>query len=109
MPCPAGVEEIGGRENAIRALGKSGRPLLYPRLAHGATCTLSFPGRSVTVASPGARRQKMARTKMGVVGCGGRMGRMLVAEIVASEGCALAGGCAKPGDRKSTRLNSSHM
>ena len=39
----------------------------------------------------------MAGTKMGVVGCGGRMGRMLVAEIVASEGCALAGGCAKPG------------
>ena len=39
----------------------------------------------------------MAGTKMGVVGCGGRMGRMLVAEIVASEGCALAGGCAKAG------------
>ena len=39
----------------------------------------------------------MAGTKMGVVGCGGRMGRMLVAEIVANEGCALAGGCAKPG------------
>src|ERR1700740_1062488 len=39
----------------------------------------------------------MAGTKMGVVGCGGRMGRMLVAEIVASDGCALAGGCAKPG------------
>ena len=39
----------------------------------------------------------MARTKIGVVGCGGRMGRMLVAEIAASEGCALAGGCAKPG------------
>src|SRR6516164_11567967 len=43
------------------------------------------------------RRRRMAGTKMGVVGCGGRMGRMLVAEIVASEGCALAGGCAKPG------------
>ena len=39
----------------------------------------------------------MAGTKMGVVGCGGRMGRMLVAEIAASEGCALAGGCAKAG------------
>ena len=39
----------------------------------------------------------MAGTKMGVVGCGGRMGRMLVAEIAASEGCKLAGGCAKAG------------
>src|SRR5215813_299446 len=39
----------------------------------------------------------MAGTKIGVVGCGGRMGRMLLAEIVASEGCALAGGCARPG------------
>jgi 4-hydroxy-tetrahydrodipicolinate reductase len=39
----------------------------------------------------------MAETKIGVVGCGGRMGRMLVAEIAASDGCALAGGCAKPG------------
>jgi 4-hydroxy-tetrahydrodipicolinate reductase len=39
----------------------------------------------------------MAGTRMGVVGCGGRMGRMLLAEIAASEGCALAGGCAKPG------------
>ena len=39
----------------------------------------------------------MAGTRMGVVGCGGRMGRMLVAEIAASEGCALAGGCARPG------------
>ena len=33
----------------------------------------------------------MAKTKMGVVGCGGRMGRMLVAEIAATEGCAVAG------------------
>src|ERR1700730_14087029 len=39
----------------------------------------------------------MAGTRMGIVGCGGRMGRMLVAEVVATEGCALAGGCAKPG------------
>ena len=39
----------------------------------------------------------MAGTKMGVVGCGGRMGRMLVAEIAATEGCAVAGGCARPG------------
>jgi 4-hydroxy-tetrahydrodipicolinate reductase len=39
----------------------------------------------------------MAGTRMGIVGCGGRMGRMLVAEVAATEGCALAGGCAKPG------------
>ncbi|MBV9861987.1 MAG: 4-hydroxy-tetrahydrodipicolinate reductase [Alphaproteobacteria bacterium] len=36
--------------------------------------------------------------RMGVVGCGGRMGRMLVAEIAAAEGCALAGGSAPPGN-----------
>lgn len=34
----------------------------------------------------------MARTRMGIVGCGGRMGRRLVAEIAATEGCAIAGG-----------------
>src|SRR5207244_12225614 len=39
----------------------------------------------------------MAGTKMGVVGCGGRMGRMLIAEIAATEGCAVAGGSAAPG------------
>jgi 4-hydroxy-tetrahydrodipicolinate reductase len=39
----------------------------------------------------------MARTKMGVVGCGGRMGRRLVAEIAATEGCAVAGGSEAPG------------
>ena len=39
----------------------------------------------------------MAGTRMGVVGCGGRMGRMLVAEIAASQGCTLAGGCGRPG------------
>jgi 4-hydroxy-tetrahydrodipicolinate reductase len=39
----------------------------------------------------------MAGTKIGVVGCGGRMGRMLVAEIAGTEGCSVAGGCAKPG------------
>jgi len=39
----------------------------------------------------------MAGTKMGVVGCGGRMGRMLIAEIAASEGCAVAGGSEAPG------------
>jgi len=39
----------------------------------------------------------MAGTRMGVVGCGGRMGRMLIAEIAGSEGCAVAGGSEAPG------------
>src|SRR5690242_17200447 len=38
----------------------------------------------------------MAGLRMGVVGCGGRMGRMLVAAIAAAEGCALAGGTVRP-------------
>src|SRR6185437_5631753 len=42
-------------------------------------------------------RQAMAGTKIGVVGCGGRMGRMLVAEIAATEGCVVAGGAEAPG------------
>ncbi|MBV8737980.1 MAG: 4-hydroxy-tetrahydrodipicolinate reductase [Alphaproteobacteria bacterium] len=39
----------------------------------------------------------MARTKIGVVGCGGRMGRMLVAEIAATKECTIAGGSEAPG------------
>jgi 4-hydroxy-tetrahydrodipicolinate reductase len=39
----------------------------------------------------------MAETRIGVIGCAGRVGRMLVADIVAAEGCALAGGTARPG------------
>ena len=39
----------------------------------------------------------MAKTKIGVVGCGGRMGRMLVAEIAATKGCTIAGGSEAPG------------
>jgi 4-hydroxy-tetrahydrodipicolinate reductase len=39
----------------------------------------------------------MARVKMGVVGCGGRMGRRLIAEIAATPGCAVAGGSEAPG------------
>jgi len=39
----------------------------------------------------------MAGTKMGVVGFGGRMGRMLVAEIAATEECSVAGGSEAPG------------
>jgi 4-hydroxy-tetrahydrodipicolinate reductase len=38
----------------------------------------------------------MAGIRMGVVGCGGRMGRMLVAEIAATEGCTVAGGSEAP-------------
>lgn len=39
----------------------------------------------------------MAQTRIGVIGCAGRMGRMLVADIAASAGCTLAGGAARPG------------
>jgi 4-hydroxy-tetrahydrodipicolinate reductase len=39
----------------------------------------------------------MAETRIGVIGCGGRMGRMLIADIVATEGCGLSGGVARPG------------
>jgi 4-hydroxy-tetrahydrodipicolinate reductase len=39
----------------------------------------------------------MAGTRIGVIGCGGRMGRMLIADIAATEGCDLAGGAVKPG------------
>src|SRR5262249_52374449 len=44
-----------------------------------------------------AGRRAMADIRMGVIGCGGRMGRMLIAAIAAAEGCALAGGTATPG------------
>jgi 4-hydroxy-tetrahydrodipicolinate reductase len=39
----------------------------------------------------------MADIRIGVIGCAGRVGRMLVADIAASAGCALAGGVARPG------------
>ncbi len=35
--------------------------------------------------------------KIGVVGCGGRMGQMLVREIVGTKDCAFAGGSESPG------------
>src|SRR5438874_6880530 len=69
-------------------------PLPPPRPA---TLALSFIGQSVTVPASRSGRKKMAGTKMGVVGCGGRMGRMLVAEIAATEGCSVAGGSEAPG------------
>jgi len=39
----------------------------------------------------------MSGLKVGIVGCAGRMGRMLAAEVAATEGCALAGGIEAPG------------
>jgi 4-hydroxy-tetrahydrodipicolinate reductase len=39
----------------------------------------------------------MAETRVAVIGCAGRMGRMLVHDIVATKGCTLAGGLARPG------------
>ena len=39
----------------------------------------------------------MADIKIGVIGCGGRMGRMLLAEIAAADSCVLSGGTASPG------------
>src|SRR6266849_5130241 len=39
----------------------------------------------------------MADVRIGVIGCAGRVGRMLVADIGATAGCALAGGTARPG------------
>src|SRR5215470_8143057 len=39
----------------------------------------------------------MADTRIGILGCGGRMGRMLIAEVAATEGCVVAGGADAPG------------
>jgi 4-hydroxy-tetrahydrodipicolinate reductase len=39
----------------------------------------------------------MAKTRIGVIGCAGRMGRMLIREIAGTEGCAVAGGTVRPG------------
>lgn len=35
--------------------------------------------------------------KIGIVGCGGRMGRMVVAEVLRADGCDLTGGTEQPG------------
>jgi 4-hydroxy-tetrahydrodipicolinate reductase len=35
--------------------------------------------------------------KIGIVGCAGRMGRLLVAEVLARPDCTLAGGTERPG------------
>ena len=39
----------------------------------------------------------MGDTRIGVIGCAGRVGRMLVADLATTAGCALAGGVARPG------------
>src|SRR5690242_3908478 len=39
----------------------------------------------------------MAEIRIGVVGCGGRMGRLLVAEAHAAEGCRVVAGSEAPG------------
>lgn len=41
--------------------------------------------------------KRMAELGIGISGCGGRMGRMLVAEVAATEGCRLTGGAEAPG------------
>jgi 4-hydroxy-tetrahydrodipicolinate reductase len=38
----------------------------------------------------------MGEVRIGVIGCGGRMGRMLVAEVYSTEGCRLGGGAEAP-------------
>jgi 4-hydroxy-tetrahydrodipicolinate reductase len=40
----------------------------------------------------------MAEIAIGITGCGGRMGRMLVAEITGAEGCTVAGGIEAKGN-----------
>ena len=35
--------------------------------------------------------------RVGVLGCGGRMGRAVLREVIGAEGCALVGGVARPG------------
>lgn len=39
----------------------------------------------------------MDTRKIGIVGCAGRMGRMLIAEVLSTDGLALAGGTEQPG------------
>src|SRR4051812_43373535 len=41
----------------------------------------------------------MSSYKIGVVGCGGRMGQMLLREIAGTQGAAIAGGTEAPGSK----------
>jgi 4-hydroxy-tetrahydrodipicolinate reductase len=58
---------------------------------------LSFPRQSLTLWQDKLREAEMADTRIAVLGCAGRMGRMLVADVVATAGCALAGGTTRAG------------
>ena len=40
----------------------------------------------------------MAAVRIGVIGCAGRMGRLLLRAVAATPGCAVAGGSERPGD-----------
>jgi 4-hydroxy-tetrahydrodipicolinate reductase len=46
----------------------------------------------------------LAPLKIGIVGCAGRMGRMLVAEVLATKSCALSGGTEPAGPSVSTDI-----
>jgi 4-hydroxy-tetrahydrodipicolinate reductase len=50
-----------------------------------------------TTLLPNTSEAGMAETRIGVIGCAGRVGRMLIADIVGTEGCALSGGVVRPG------------
>src|SRR5258707_15376981 len=65
------------------------------------TKRLRPPSPYVVIATAYGRRTEaaMADIRVGVIGCTGRMGRMLIAEIVGAEGCVLAGGCAAADSR----------
>src|SRR5215469_4219436 len=43
-------------------------------------------------------RAIMSSFRVGIVGCAGRMGQMLVREVIATAGCAIAGGTEAPGN-----------
>lgn len=43
---------------------------------------------------------------IGIVGCAGRMGRMVIQEVLATEGCAIAGGTEMPGGHIGSDLGS---
>ena len=43
-------------------------------------------------------RAVMSSYRIGIVGCAGRMGQMLVREVIGTAGCALAGGTEAPGN-----------
>ena len=42
----------------------------------------------------------MAELRIGISGCAGRMGRMLIAEVAATPGCTLSGGVDAPSSKE---------